>query len=63
MHSQLTPTEIFKLLQSRYHDFCDSGGFDPRGSVYDAKAHNAVVAVLKDFTESFSQGRLKIVAQ
>lgn len=62
MHSELTTEEIFQLLSKRFYQYYDSGMKNKEGNPYDADAHNALVSILKDFTGSFSEGRLKVVA-
>jgi hypothetical protein len=61
MHSKLDSDELFNLLSRRYTEFSDYSGFDMNGNPHDAESHNGILATLKDFTESFSKGRLKVI--
>lgn len=56
MQAKLTTEEIFGLLANRYYDYSNAK------SIGCADEWNATVAILRDFVESFSEGRLKVIA-
>lgn len=56
MQAKLTTEEIFGLLMNRFYDYSTSK------TIGCWEEHNATVDILKDFVESFSEGRLQIVA-
>lgn len=55
MQAKLTTEETFGILMNRFYDYSNSRA---AGNVAD---WNATVAILKDFVESFSEGRLKVI--
>lgn len=56
MHSKLTTEEILELFVKRFYAALN----DMRGE--EKYNRNDVLATLKDFVESYSQGQLRIVA-
>ena len=60
MKTELNTNELFNLLISRYNEYIMTGAKACNDIPLDAKAHNAVIATLKDFVENFSEGRLEV---
>lgn len=60
---KLDEYEVFAILKSRYDTFIRSGSWSSSKTPYDADAHNAVIHALKEFVDSFSQGRLEVVVK
>lgn len=59
----LNEYEVFAILKSRYDTFIRYGSWSSSKTPYDADAHNAVIHALKEFVDSFSQGRLEVVVK
>ena len=60
---KLDEYEVFSILKSRYDTFIRSGAWSSSKAPYDADAHNAVIHALKEFVDTFSQGRLEVVVK
>lgn len=62
MNSQLTTEEIFQLLSNRFYRSLSSGERGNAARPYSISDYNAVLSILSDFVESFSNGGLQIKA-